>query len=315
MILITGGGGFIGLNLARYLVDQGQQVLLVRRHSFEVPSFIAPYIGIQVKVVQGDITEPPVLYSLIKAHNVESIIHAAVATETTSGSTLYQAVRNNIQGTADVLEAAHIFGLRRVTFLSSISVYFPQNSPQSTLSEEDDLPALTTDWIGGTKKAGEQICLLYAKEYGLSIPIVRPPQVWGPLYWSSRSPVHAMIEKTISGKTCELPNIYGHNKAPYVYVRDCSKALGLIHLASSLKYNVYNISDGETHSLADFAHAIQAVIPDARIILGETRSAQDVDRPPMNLARIKSDVGFIPDYDLKKAVRAYVHWLREGKYT
>ena len=41
MILITGGGGFIGLNLARDLIDRGEEVLLVRRHSFETPSFLA----------------------------------------------------------------------------------------------------------------------------------------------------------------------------------------------------------------------------------------------------------------------------------
>jgi nucleoside-diphosphate-sugar epimerase len=315
MILITGGGGFIGLNLARYLVDHDQQVLLVRRHAFEVPAFLAPYVGKQVNVVQGDITDPPFLYSLIKAYNVVSIVHAAVATETSSASTLYQAVKSNIQGTADVLEAARIFGLRRVTFLSSIAVYFPQNSPRPTLSEEDDLPALTTEWIGGTKKAAEQVCLLYAKEYGLSIPIVRPPQVWGPLYWTHRSPVHTMIEKAIAGNPCDLSGVYGRSLAPYIYVRDCAKALGMIHLASSLKYNIYNIADRETHSLADFARVLKDIIPGARVKLGETKTERDVDRPPMNIARIQSDLGFSPDYTLKRAVGAYVDWLRDGKYT
>jgi nucleoside-diphosphate-sugar epimerase len=106
----------------------------------------------------------------------------------------------NLQGTVDILEAARIFDLRRVTFLSSISVYMPTSTKREFLSEEDDLPAVSSEWIGGSKKAGEQICQLYAKQYGLSIPIVRPPQVWGPLYWTHRSPVHSMIENAIAGK-------------------------------------------------------------------------------------------------------------------
>jgi nucleoside-diphosphate-sugar epimerase len=315
MILITGGGGFIGLNLARYLVDRGQEVLLLRRHAFAIPLFLTPYAGKQVNTVEGDITEPSVLYSLIKNYSVESIVHAAVATETSIGSTLYQAIKINIQGTTDVLEAARIFGLRRVTFLSSVAVYFPESSPSSILSEENDLPVSSTEWIGGTKKAGEQICLLYAREYGLSIPIVRPPQVWGPLYWTHRSPVHTMIDNAISGKPSDLSSFYGENKAPYIYVRDCAKALGLVHLAPSLKYDIYNISDGETRSLADFARAIKEVIPEARITLGETKSTRDADRPPMDITRIKSDVGFTPDYNLKKAVKAYIDWLRDSSYT
>jgi nucleoside-diphosphate-sugar epimerase len=65
MILITGGGGFIGLNLARDLVDRGQNVLLIRRHDFAVPSFLSPCVGKQVTIARGDIGELPVLYSTI----------------------------------------------------------------------------------------------------------------------------------------------------------------------------------------------------------------------------------------------------------
>lgn len=315
MILITGGGGFIGLNLAWDLVDRGQKVLLVRRHTFEPPSFLAPYVGKQVTIAQGDITEPSVLYWLIKNYNIETIIHAAVLNETSIGSTLYQAMKVNLQGTADILEAARIFDLYRVTFLSSVAVYMPCKEPLKALHEDNDLPVTSSDWLAGTKKAGEQICQLYAKEYGLSIPIVRPPQVWGPLYWTHRSPIQDMVENAIAGKTSDFSSVYGENKLPYVYVRDCAKAISLVHLAPSLKHNIYNISDGESHSLADFAQEINEVIPGAQIKLGETKSPKDVELPPMCIDRIKEDLGFAPEYDLKRAVRAYIEWVRDGKYS
>ena len=315
MILITGGGGFIGLNLAKNLVDRGQKILLVRRHAFEVPSFLSPHVGKQVVIAQGDATEPAVLHSLIKSNSIESIIHAAVVTESSSNSTLYQAMKVNLQGTVDILEAARIFGLRRVTFLSSISVYMPTSENRKILSEEDDLPAISSEWIGGSKKAGEQICKLYAKQYGLSLPIVRPPQVWGPLYWTHRSPVHTMIESAIAGKPADLSGNWGGASSPFVYVRDCVKAVSLVHLASALKYNIYNIGEEQNRSLLDFAQAVRKVIPGAQIKLGEKKPDTDEGRPRMSIERIKSDLGYAPDYDLKRAVKAYIEWLRDGEYA
>ena len=314
MILITGGGGFIGLNLAKHLVDRGQNVLLVRRHTFEVPSFLSPHINKQVIIAQGDIAEPAFLYSLIKSNRVESIVHAAVVTESSSNSTLYQAMKVNLQGTVDILEAARIFGLRRVTFLSSISVYMPTSTKREFLSEEDDLPAISSEWIGGSKKAGEQICQLYAKQYGLSIPIVRPPQVWGPLYWTHRSPVHNLIENAMAGKPSDLTHLWGGAGSPFVYVRDCAKAISMVHLAPALKYAIYNIGEEKNRSLADFAQAVRSVIPGAQIKLGENKPDTDQGRPRMSIERIKSDLGYTPDYDLVRAVKAYIEWLRDGKY-
>lgn len=313
MILITGGGGFIGLNLARDLVDRGQRVLLVRRRAFEVPSFLASYVGKQVTVAQGDVGEPAVLYDLIKNYGVESIIHAAVLNK--GGGTLYQAAKANLQGTADVLEAARIFGLRRVTFVSSVAVYLLYREMPEMLSEDNDLPVTSPDWIAGFKKAGEQICQLYAGEFGLSIPMVRPSQVWGPLYWSHRSPIQDMVENAIAGKPSDFSSVDGSSKSAYIYVRDCARAISLVHLAPSLKNDIYNISDGEGHSFSDFAQAIKEVIPGSQIKLGKVRSPGKIELSLVSIDRIQSELGFAPAYDLRRAVRAYIEWVRDGKYN
>ena len=314
MILITGGGGFIGLNTARDLVDRGQEVLLVRRYSFQVPSFLAPYVDKQVKVVLGDILELPFLYGLIKEHNVDSIVHLAMLRE--GLGSLHRVLKVNVEGTTEVLEAVRIFGLRRVTFCSSVAVY-PLEKRVQTLQEDLDLPVESGNYISATKKIGEQICELYAREYGLSVPTVRPTQVWGPLYWSGLQPIQAMVENAVAGVSTptDFSHVCGVTKRHFVYVRDCAKAISLVHLAPSLKHNIYNISDGELRSLADFAEAVREVIPDAQIKLGTTRSEADIDQPPINIERIKEDLGFTPDYDLNRAVRAYIDWVRDGKYS
>jgi UDP-glucose 4-epimerase len=314
MILITGGGGFIGLNLARDLVDRGQEVLLVRRSAFETPSFLAPYMGKQARISLGDIGDLPFLYRIIKEYSVESIIHAASLHAGTG--TLYQALKSNVNGTSEILEAARIFGIRRVTFISSVSVYMTTQSMQ-IMHEDNDLPLLSSisPYISATKKAGEQICQLYRNEYKLSIPILRPPMVWGPMYHSGLQPQNTMVQNAVAGKPTDFSRLYGGRKMIFVYVRDCAKAISLVHLSPSLKHNVYNLSDGESHTLAEFEEAIREIIPSAEIILGTTRSEMDADLPEMSIGRIKEDVGFMPDYDLKRAVTAYIDWLRDGRYT
>jgi len=312
MILITGGGGFIGCHLARDLVDRGQEVLLMDLQFIEPPSFLAPYSDRQVKRVQGDMGDLSFLYRVLKEYKVDSIIHAASLHETTG--VLYEALKVNIDGTIEILEAARIFGLRRVSFISSVMVYV-LNESMETLQEDMSLPWASLGYISGTKKAGEQICQLYAKEYGMSIPIVRPSDVWGPLYRSGRQRQQAMVENAVSGRPTDLSEVYGGRKWPYVYVRDCARAINLVHLTPSLKRDIYNIADGETHSLTDFAEAIRAVIPTAQIELGTTRSEKDFDLPPMSIERIKEDLGFTPEYGFKQAVRAYINWVRDGKYV
>src|SRR3990170_5905475 len=136
MILITGVGGFIGLNLARDLVDRGQEVLLIDLHSFEVPSFLAPYLNKQIKAVQGDIRDLVFLYRVLKEYKVDSMIHAASFHETTG--TLYKALKVNVDSTIEVLEAARIFGLLRVSFISSIMVYM-LNRSMEPFQEDLDL--------------------------------------------------------------------------------------------------------------------------------------------------------------------------------
>ena len=104
MILITGGGGFIGVHMARELIDMGHDVLLVDRQPFRIPDFLAPHRDARVKVFEGDILNLPFLYEMIREYRVESIIHAAVIIA--AGDRFYEALKVNLQGTVDIIEAS-----------------------------------------------------------------------------------------------------------------------------------------------------------------------------------------------------------------
>lgn len=314
MILITGGSGFLGLNLAWHLVNKGKRVLLFDARRVEVPSFLAPFWDNQANGVVGEIMDLPNLLSAIEKYSIETIIHAAYYQFAVSGerATLYQLLKGNLEGTTNVLEAARIFHLRRVSFISSFGVYF--GSKSMFFREDLDLPLTFNIDVEGIKHACEQVCLPYVKEYGLSVVILRPDILYGPLSHGRRFPIRAMVENATARKSSDFSHIYGGSRTAFTYIKDTAKAISLVHLAQAPKYNIYNVGEGNLYNYFDFAQAIKEVIPDADIRLGTTRSAKDVDHPPMDIGRIKNEMGFIPDYDLKLAIKDYINWCREGKY-
>lgn len=308
MILITGGGGFLGLNLARHLVDRGEEVLLLDNRPIQVPSFLAPFWDKQAKGVLGDLLDLPNLLNVIKEHSVDSIIHAAGF----FAGSIYQMLKINLEGTINVLEAGRLFRLRRISFISSETVYF--GAKAAIFHEGLDLPLTFPTEVPTIKKAGEQICLFYAAQHGLSVPILRPARIYGPLSHGRRFPVGVMVDNAIAHKLVDLSETYGGGKAVYVYVKDCAKGISLVHLSKALKHNAYNLGDDASHSYLDFAKAIKEVIPDAEFRFGTTRSAKDIDFPDLSIEQIKTELGFVVDYDLKRAVKDYINWVRDGKY-
>ena len=121
MILITGGGGFLGVNIARALLDKGQEVLLLQRHPVRPPSFLASFWGKQAKCAIGNVLDLPFLLGLAKEYHVDSIIHAAfdndslLNREGPMSAHLYQFVQVPVQGCINLMEVARLHNIRRLT--------------------------------------------------------------------------------------------------------------------------------------------------------------------------------------------------------
>jgi nucleoside-diphosphate-sugar epimerase len=115
VILITGGLGFLGCNLAKLLCDGGEKVLLTSNRNANVPLLIAPFLGKCLRVAPLDITSLDSVSRAIQEFRVTSIVHAAVRSEK-GDTTLYQAMDVNVTGTINVLEAARRADIRRLLF-------------------------------------------------------------------------------------------------------------------------------------------------------------------------------------------------------
>ena len=163
--LITGGAGFLGINLTRYLLQRGHRVT-----SLDIADFTYPDVIDQVEVLRGDIRDIDTVTRAVQGCDI--VVHAAAALP------LYppEDIRTtNVEGTRNVLEAAYRQALERVIHISSTAVYgIPDHHP---LSEDDTLDGVGP--YGEAKVQAEAICREYQAR-GTCIPVLRPKSFIGP---------------------------------------------------------------------------------------------------------------------------------------
>lgn len=308
MILITGGLGFLGSGLARHFLDLGEEVLLTRRTNARIPVALSNDLDKKLKVVDCDILDLPSLIAAVKKYDVTSIVHAAVAI--LAKASVYQAVKINMEGTANVLEAARLTGIKRVTFISSNTVYFGLHD--QTVCKENMPIAIDVDQsVASEKIAAEALCNLYAHEYGLEVIIMRPSMIYGPGSFSVMAPIALIVERVLKEKRAVMPQFHPDWGTDFVYIKDCSRAIGLVHLSGRPKYWVYNAASGKSYSLKEVAAAIKKAIPDCQIELKGDPPSSPIQT--IDIGRLQDEFGYRPEYELEQGVREYIDWVSKGR--
>ena len=318
MILITGGLGFLGANLARLLCDAGERVLLTSNRNVEVPSLLAPYVDKSLRITPLDITSLEHVSQAIRQFGVKAVVHAAVRSEK-GNTTLYQATHVNVTGTINVLEAAHRAEIKRIIFISSEAVY--QGMPDALPYKEEERLFLTADrFIPGTKKAAEILCHMYAGNCSLEVISARLTRVYGPLYRGIRNLAGHMVEQAARGLPINLGNQDPNEAHDILYAKDA--AGGIIRLLNKpvLAHRIYNLGSGRLTTLKEFAAAIKTSLPEAEIHLGDgagplvsTKTPMDINNC-VDISRIRDETGFTPEFDCYRGVEHYLLWARQGIY-
>lgn len=164
-VLVTGGAGFLGINLVRFLLPRGHAVT-----SLDVAEFEYPDVREQIRLVRGDIRDRQAVRRAMEG--ARWVVHAAAALPLYPPRDIFT---TDIDGTRNVLEEALAAGVERVVHVSSTAVYgIPDHHP---LREEDPLHGVGP--YGEAKVEAEALCLQYRAK-GLCVPILRPKSFVGP---------------------------------------------------------------------------------------------------------------------------------------
>lgn len=163
--LITGGAGFLGINLARYLLNRGHAVT-----SLDIADFLYPDVVDSVRIVKGDIRDREVVKSAME--DVDVVVHTAAALPLAKREEI---LSTEVAGTAVVIDEALKQNVERVIHISSTAVYgIPDHHP---LFEDDPLEGVGP--YGEAKIEAENICIEYRRK-GMCITILRPKSFVGP---------------------------------------------------------------------------------------------------------------------------------------
>src|SRR5687768_15491135 len=163
-VLITGGAGFLGINLARHLLSRGYAVASLDVEEFDYPE------RDRVEIIKGDIRNKALVDRAVGG--ADFVVHTAAALPLYSPEDIHT---TDVEGTRNVLHAALRHGVKRVVHISSTAVYgIPDHHP---LYENDKLEGVGP--YGQAKIQAEMVCLEYRAK-GLVVPIIRPKSFIGP---------------------------------------------------------------------------------------------------------------------------------------
>ncbi|MDJ0995415.1 MAG: NAD-dependent epimerase/dehydratase family protein [Dinoroseobacter sp.] len=162
--LVTGGAGFMGINLVRYLLERGHEV-----RSYDIAAFDYPEAD-KVSILQADIRDRSAHDSAFEG--VDFVVHCAAALPLADPAEIHS---TNVDGTRIMLEAARDRGTERFIHISSTAVYgIPDHHP---LVEDD--PMVGVGPYGASKVAAEEVCKEF-RDAGMLLPVLRPKSFVGP---------------------------------------------------------------------------------------------------------------------------------------
>jgi len=164
-ILITGGAGFLGINLVRYLLEKGYTSIT----SLDIADFDYPEKD-RIEVVRGDIRDPETVDRTVR--DADWVLHAAAALPLYSEEDIRS---TEVDGTRILLEAADRHRVKRFIFISSTAVYgVPEQCPI-----DEEAPLVGVGPYGQAKIDAEGLCEDFRKK-GLCVPVIRPKSFIGP---------------------------------------------------------------------------------------------------------------------------------------
>ncbi len=303
-VLVTGGAGFIGSNLAAALIKEGHTVRILDDFSVGREENLK---GLREKaeVIKGSITDIAALRKAVQG--TECVFHeAALASVTRSIEKPFETAHVNIMGTLNVLTAAREAGARRVVFASSSSIY--GDSP--TLPKKEDMPSNPKSPYALTKYAGERYMQLFHTLYGMETFSLRYFNVFGPRQ-DPKSQYAAVVPKFVSaaltGGTITIDGD-GEQSRDFTYIKDAVAANLAAMKASKGAGEVFNIAGGKRITINELITMIFELTGNDTRTVHCPAWAGDVKHSLADITKAQQLLGFRPRYDVKKGLEETVRW-------
>ncbi len=308
-VLVTGGAGFIGSNIAEALIEGGRKAVVLddlstgrlenMRGLEGNPNFV---------FIQGSILDADLLRKVIREHGVSLISHqAARPSVAKSVKDPVKTTEINVTGTVNLFQAASECGIKRVVFASSSSVY--GDTPQ--LPKVETMPFSPKSPYAVSKAAKEMYANAFTGLYGMEIIGLRYFNVYGRRQ-DPASDYAAVIPKFISKALRNEPIPIegdGGQTRDFTYIDDVVAANINALTASGLGTMAVNIAFGSRISVLELARAIKEIIGSSSEIIHKASRPGDVRDSLADISKARKHIGYAPQHDIASGLKKTVDWF------
>jgi nucleoside-diphosphate-sugar epimerase len=312
--LVTGGAGFIGHNVVKFLEGLGHECFIVDTctdYGF-IPQDETNYlIGNRLKKIRSnihyvDIRNREMLDNMFRNFLPHAVIHLAsfprqkvVSASPAWGSEVM------ITGLINLLESANKNRIKRFTYISSSMVYGDFEN-----QVKEDFDCKPQGQYGIMKLAGEWLVKDYARKGAFDYTIIRPSAVYGE--WDVEDRVVSKF--MLAAMRGNVLKVNGANETlDFTHVDDT--ALGIVQatLNSNGKNKTYNITKSHSHSLLDAAKLAVAIAGKGSIECRD-RDTDFPSRGALSIDAARRDFGFNPKIEVEEGFQRYYNWFKESEF-
>jgi len=317
--LVTGGAGFIGSHLSERLLKEGNEVIIIdnfnsyynpeiKRDNIKEIEKTAEKNNAKCTVIEGDIRNLDDLDKAFKM-NLDIIVHLAAMAgvrPSIENEKLYWDV--NIIGTQNIFEKCKEYGIKKVVFASSSSVY--GNNPTVPFKVTDKIDNPISPYAA-TKKAGELLCHTHYHLYDVNVACLRFFTVFGP----RQRPDLAINKFTRMILNDEPIPVFGDGTTSrdYTYVDDIVDGImGAIKWIDTpeKKYGIFNLGGDEPVNLSRMIEVIEKTLGKKAIINRLPMQPGDVNRTCADISFSTTELGYKPKTSFEEGIAKFVEWYK-----
>jgi UDP-glucose 4-epimerase len=307
-IVVTGGAGFIGSNLVKFLVDDNHVIVIDDLSTGYIHNIQNLISSKKITYINGSITNLELLQAAFK--DVDYVFHqAAIPSVPRSIKDPLKSTTVNAVGTLNVLVAARDNHVKKVIYASSSSVY----GDTPTLPKQEDMIPNPLSPYAVSKLTAEYYCGVFTRIYGLQTIALRYFNVYGP--WQDPTSEYAavvpkFITSVLQGKP---PVIYGDGQQTrdFTFVNDVISANVLA--AESTSTGVFNIAGGKRISINELAGLIIKTCK--KDVQSEYRDKRDGDilHSLADVTRAEKGFNFISRFSITDGIEETIKWYQQQK--
>jgi nucleoside-diphosphate-sugar epimerase len=311
-VLVTGGAGFVGSNLAEALIGQGAKVIVIDNLITGFRENLEEITG-DFDFVEGDLNDPEALGKALDG--VEIVFHeAALPSVPRSVADPAETHESCVNGTFDLLMRSRESGVKRVVYAASSSAY----GDQETLPKVETMAPDPLSPYAAAKLVGEYYCSVFNNVYGLETLSLRYFNVFGPRQNPS-SQYSGVISRFIDAlMKNQRPTIYGDGEQTrdFTYIENVIDANIKAAQTSKGLGQTANVANGERVSLNELLQVMKQAInnPNVEAVYEEERKG-DVKHSQADNTRAREWFGYQKRVGLEEGIKKTIDWWKHSRFA